>query len=179
MLGRVRQFLFRNKRAATTFPSRASETISHVPNRRHYEKLKDVAASRKFGEFGARNTKPPGRVSQEIVQEPARSDHRTAPQCAGSESKRMSTDATSPKKRRSRVKIIVRKVRDSLRRFRETATATNLKLCDLFPGNHMLAHVTAVPVGRTSRNAKHVFPSPGLGHQPIAVPNQPTSFRER
>ncbi|KAG0618263.1 hypothetical protein M758_4G050000 [Ceratodon purpureus] len=166
VLGRMRQFLFRKNRVATTFPSRAGETISLVPNRRHYEKLKDVTASRRSG-----NPKHPGRVSQEVAQEPARSNHRTAPQSSGSESTR-----TWPKCRRSRVKIIVRKVRDSLRRFRETARATNLKICDLFPGNRMLAHVTAMPVSRTN---KHVYPSPGLERQPIPVPNLSTSFRER
>lgn len=46
-----------------------------------------------------------------------------------------------PPRIRSRVKIMVRKVRDSMRRFRETARASNVHVCDLFPGARMLAPV--------------------------------------
>lgn len=172
-MGGMRQLLLRNKRLVTTFASRAGETISLVPNQCSYEKLKEVAASRKSGELAARNPKTPGRVSQHP-------DHRTAPQCLRKEFKRTFSNGTPPKKRRARVTIMVRQVRDALRRFRETARATNLKICDLFPGSRMLAHVTATPMSRsTKRNAKHVYPSPGVGRHPFPGPKASSSFRER
>ena len=142
MLGRnLRQLLFRNTRVATTFPARAGETISLVTNPRRKD---DVTASRKPG---ARNPKIFGRGP--LQASPPLRDHRTATPRSRKES-----NGTSLKRFSFRVKIVVKKVRNALRRFRETARATNLQLSDLFPGNRMLAHVTAVPVTRT----KHVQP---------------------
>jgi hypothetical protein len=145
VLGRnLRQLLFRNTRVATTFPSRAGETISLVTNPRRKD---DVTASRKPG---ARNPKIFGRVP--LPAPPPLRDHRTATPRSRKESKL--TNGTSLRRFSFRVKIVVKKVRSALRRFRETASATNLQLSDLFPGNRMLAHVTAVPVTRS----KHVQP---------------------
>lgn len=137
MLGRnLRQLLFRNTRVASTFPSRAGETISLVTNPRRKD---DVTKP------GARNPKIRGRVPLQAP--PPLRDHRSATPRARRESKL--TNGTSLKRFGFRVKIVVRNVRSALRRFRETARATNLKLSDLFPGTRMLAHVTAVPVSRT------------------------------
>lgn len=159
IFGVVRQFLDRYKRIATTFASHAGETTSIVTTRDrcHYEKL---TTSRKPGEFAPRNPKTLGRVPQHVVE----------PRFAAQSSRRESNFADRAPRIRSRVKIMVRKVRDAMRRFRETARASNLQACDLFPGTRMLA-----PVSRTKSNAKHYYPSPGLGRPSIAPNPSPPS----
>lgn len=178
----VCQFLYkmpgkRNKRVSTTFSSRAGELISVLPNSRHSEKL-DTTASRKPGERPRRKLKTFRRASlANMGRDLALEEHVTTRHSWRSESRPMLAPGRTPLKQiRSGVKVIVRKLRNSLRRFREMAKATNLQICDLFPNNRMLMHVTATPLCRakvsSSWQMKHQ-PSPGIGR---SLPHRSSCF---
>lgn len=101
------------------------ETIS----RRHYTKLKDATPR-----------------SQEIAQR-RELDYKRR--------KSKSNVRPASKRLRSRVTIVVEKVRESMRRFKEMARVTDIQMSDLYPGTQMF-------VSRTRSNAEHHHPSNGL-----------------
>ena len=97
--------------------------------------------------------------------------------------------ATRPppmKRSKSRMSTVtLRKVRDSISRFKEATRNSEIELSDLFGGNRMLMQVTATPVTRTSKKStgKSTSPSPGVcrrPHLPLpAVASSSGSFRQR
>lgn len=100
--------------------------------------------------------------------------------------------ATRPppmKRSKSRTSTVtLRKVRDSISRFKEATRNSELQLSDLFGGNRMLMQVTAAPVTRTSSKkrsiGKSTSPSPGVCRRPhLPLPavasSSSASFRQR
>ena len=180
VLGEMRQLLptvTSRKSSRALFQSRSGETISATgSNRCAYENLKNVSQRRssehvkesKLPAESARSGKESARRPPTL--QPGR------PRSFTDTSKSL-TDRAPPVKRRSKLQAFVLKVRDRCVRLRETAKQSNLQLNDLFPGNHMLVHVTAAPVNRR-KTTKHQ-PSPGVGRRLAVGVETPRSCRER
>lgn len=166
------------KSSRAAFQSRSGETISATgSNRRAYEKLKTVSQRRSSEHVPA--SKSPAQ-SARSDKESARRSPTLQPERPISFTGRSKsfTDRAPPLKiRRSKVQAFVLKVRDSCVRLRETAQQSKLQLNDLFPGNHMMVHVTAAPSSR-SKTTKHQ-PSLGVGRRVAVAVEPPRSCRER
>lgn len=90
------------------------------------------------------------------------------------------------KRSKPRMSIVtLRKVRNSISRFKEATRNSELQLSDLFGGNHILMQVTATPVTRMSKKSTGKSNSPSTGvcrrpHPPLpAVASSSGSFRQR